>query len=88
VTTDCLTCGGAGEITECANDGTHGCSHQYDRIWPCPDCDNGQAVGYGCPRSRYCGGIAYFPSKPGDYCERCRIEAADAAKDAYLETLS
>jgi DnaJ-class molecular chaperone len=35
----CPTCSGAGELTERANDGTHGCSHIFDRTWTCTDCD-------------------------------------------------
>lgn len=35
----CPDCGGAGVLGECANDGTHGCSHTNDREWVCPTCD-------------------------------------------------
>jgi hypothetical protein len=45
--------------------------------------DEEKAVGYGC--ANRCGGIAYFPSRPGDFCVRCRIEADDAARDAARE---
>lgn len=41
-TRECETCGGSGEITVCANDGSHGCSHQFDREYPCPDCIEGR----------------------------------------------
>lgn len=34
----CATCSGWGELTEHANDGTHGCSHQWDRTYVCRDC--------------------------------------------------
>jgi DnaJ-class molecular chaperone len=33
----CPTCNGHGELTRCVDDGTHGCSHQFDPSWPCPD---------------------------------------------------
>ena len=35
---ECETCDGTGEVTVCANDGSHGCSHVNDREYPCPDC--------------------------------------------------
>jgi DnaJ-class molecular chaperone len=34
----CLTCNGTGEYVECANDGTHGCSHIFDKSYECLDC--------------------------------------------------
>lgn len=36
--TTCRTCDGAGELTECANDGPAGCSHVDDTTWTCEDC--------------------------------------------------
>lgn len=34
----CPQCDGAGELSRCVNDGTHGCSHTYDPVWPCSLC--------------------------------------------------
>lgn len=34
----CPACEGAGVQGECANDGTHGCSHIFDREWTCWTC--------------------------------------------------
>ena len=35
----CPECDGSGVIVECANDGTHGCSHTFDRDYLCEFCD-------------------------------------------------
>jgi hypothetical protein len=35
---ECPVCAGAGEITECRNDGRCGCSHTYDDVWTCTGC--------------------------------------------------
>lgn len=34
----CPECGGDGEVTVCANNGSHGCSHELDRTYPCSRC--------------------------------------------------
>jgi DnaJ-class molecular chaperone len=39
----CPTCDGGGIVTKCANDGTHGCSHVFDKEYNCFDC-NGTGV--------------------------------------------
>jgi hypothetical protein len=38
---ECPVCDGAGETTVCADDGTHGCSHQHDREYRCAACTGG-----------------------------------------------
>lgn len=40
----CPVCGGSGEVGQCANDGTHGCSHTYDRTWSCHACNESGEV--------------------------------------------
>lgn len=40
----CPECGGGGEITVCANDGSHGCSHINDREYRCPLCDGDGSI--------------------------------------------
>lgn len=34
----CPECDGAGELSRCVYDGSHGCSHVNDPAWTCPTC--------------------------------------------------
>lgn len=57
----CPVCDGSGVITECANDGTHGCSHTNDREFSCAACEGtGEVVGADHP----------------DWCDRCGLSGA------------
>lgn len=56
---ECPVCDGAGEITVCANDGTHGCSHQFDREFPCAACTGGV--------------VKLIDTEQPDWCEQCGL---------------
>lgn len=59
----------------------HTCAPPY--IATCRACDielaeaEGPAVGYGCGNG--CGGVAYFPSEPGDFCTTCSASSNGSA---------
>lgn len=56
---ECPVCDGAGEITVCVNDGTHGCSHQFDREYICAACTGGV--------------VKLTDTENPDWCETCGL---------------
>ena len=56
----CPRCNGTGEITECAQDGSHGYSHTLDRTETCSTCDGTGEID--------------APADDTDWCPKCGLD--------------